>query len=84
MNLAKLFIIHAIVTFAAGAVLIVAPDLIPRAVNIHVDPSSYLVCYLLGTCELSLAVLSYSSRTLKEVNGLRIYYGFYKTVTRTN
>ena len=72
MNVAKLLLIHAIVTFAAGVVLLVAPDLIPRTVGIRVDSGVYLVCYLLGTSEMGLATLSYSSRTLKDAQGLRV------------
>lgn len=72
MNVAKLLLIHAIVTFAAGVVLLVAPDLIPRTVGIRVDSGVYLVCYLLGTSEMGLATLSYSSRTLKDAQSLRV------------
>ena len=72
MNVAKLLFIHAIVTFAAGVVLFVAPDLIPRSVGIRITSSVYLVCYLLGTSELGLATLSYYSRTLKDAQSLRV------------
>jgi len=72
MNLVKLLLIHAIVTFAAGVVLLVAPDLIPRTVGIRITSSVYLVCYLLGTSELGLATLSYYSRTLKDAQSLRV------------
>jgi multisubunit Na+/H+ antiporter MnhC subunit len=63
MNLVKLLLIHAIVTFAAGVVLLVAPDLIPRTVGIRITSSVYLVCYLLGTSELGLAPFVWSNQT---------------------
>lgn len=72
MNLSKLLLIHAALTFAAGAVLIAAPAAIPSAVGIHVDPSAYLVCYLLGSSELGLAVLSFLSRRLEDANAVRV------------
>ena len=72
MNLTKLLIIHAIATLAAGIALIVTPDLIPSAVDIHIDPSAYLVCYLLGTSELAIAFLSYYSKELKDTKALRL------------
>jgi hypothetical protein len=72
MNLTKLLIIHAIVTLAAGIALIVAPDLIPSAVDIHIDPSAYLMCYLLGASELGIAFLSYYSKDLDDTQALRL------------
>lgn len=67
-----LLAIHAAVTFSAGVVLIVAPDLIPKAVGIHIDPSAYLIVYLLAAAELSLATLSWVGRTLTDVKSLRV------------
>src|SRR5215217_4552308 len=72
MNLARLLIIHAIITFAAGVVLIVAPERIPQAVNIRMEPQAFLLCYLLGSAELALAFLSFYSRTLTDVKSLRL------------
>lgn len=72
MNLNRLFIIHAIVTFAAGVVLIAAPEKIPNTVGIHIDQQAYFLCYLLGSAELALAFLSYFSRTLTEYKSLRL------------
>jgi hypothetical protein len=70
MNLARLFVLHALVTFAAGIVLIAAPGLIPSFVGIRVNPPEYLLCYLLGAAEISLAVLSYYGRSLTDSNAL--------------
>ena len=53
-----LFAAHAIVTAAAGAVLIVAPAAIPAAVGIDLPREANLVAYLLGAMELAVAVLS--------------------------
>jgi hypothetical protein len=72
MNLHILLAIHAAVTFAAGVVLIAAPDLIPSAVGIRIDPGSYLMCYLLAASELSLAALSWGGRTLTDMKSLRV------------
>jgi hypothetical protein len=71
-NLHRLLIVHAFITFAAGVVLIVAPAQIPKAVDIHIERSAYLVCYLLGSAELALAFLSYYSRRLTDLKGLRL------------
>lgn len=72
MNFRKLLIIHALVTFAAGVVLIVKPAFIPSLVGIQLNFSSYLVCYLLAASELSLAFLSFAGRTLKDPKAIRI------------
>ncbi len=72
MNLRKLLIIHALITFAAGIVLIFSPQLIPGTVGIQIDPKANLLCYLLGTSEVSMAVLSYYSTTLKDTKALRL------------
>jgi hypothetical protein len=72
MNLSKLLLIHAALTFAAGVVLILAPSAIPGAVGIHVEPTAYLVCYLLGSSELGLAFLSFFSRSLTDASTMRL------------
>ncbi len=71
-NLRILFAVHAALTFAAGVVLIVAPELIPSAVGIHIELGAYLICYLLAAAELSLAVLSWGGRTLSDEKALRV------------
>jgi hypothetical protein len=72
MNLPRLFIIHAIITFAAGFALIFAPGMIPASVGIHLEPSAYLICYLLGAAELSIGVLSIYGSSLRHSDPLRI------------
>ena len=37
--------IHALVTLAAGIVLVAAPRAIPSAVGIAIDPGAYLLCF---------------------------------------
>lgn len=72
MNLSKLCLAHAIITFAAGAVLIAAPALIPSTVGVHLNPSEYLVAYLLAGTELGLAALSYNGRNLRYLEVRRV------------
>ena len=67
-----LFAVHAILTGAAGVVLIVAPDSIPNAVGISLEPQAYLVCYLLAAAELGFATLSIGARTLTDSKALRL------------
>jgi hypothetical protein len=66
MNLKRLFIIHAIITFAAGIVLIVSPAAIPHTVDIGIQPDQNLLCYLLGAAELALAYLSFQARSIED------------------
>jgi hypothetical protein len=66
-----LFAVHAVITGAAGAVLVFAPEAIPRIVGIEIAPSSYLVCYLLAAAEFCIAVLSWGARALTDRNALR-------------
>lgn len=72
MNLTRLLIVHALVTLAAGVVLIVAPGLIPSSVHIRLSSDANLICYLLGACEISLAVLSYSGAKLRDAQAIRL------------
>lgn len=65
MNLSKLCLAHAIITFAAGVVLVAAPALIPSTVGVHLNPNEYLLAYLLAGTELGLAALSYNGRNLR-------------------
>lgn len=72
MNIARLLVIHGIVTLAAGIVLVVAPGMIPGAVGVEVDPSAYLVSYLLGAAEMAIAVLSFGAARLTDSHALRL------------
>ena len=59
MTLRILLVIHAFITFAAGIVLVVAPEAIPRVIGIHLAPGTFLICYLLAGAEFSIAFLSF-------------------------
>ncbi|HTK37519.1 MAG TPA: hypothetical protein VL325_03410 [Pyrinomonadaceae bacterium] len=72
MNLSRLLLIHAIIVFAAGFVLIVAPGTIPAVVGVRVDPTAYLICYLLGAAQLSIGVLSLYGSSPRQGDSTRI------------
>ena len=72
MTLRLLFTIHAILTFAAGIVLVAAPGAIPGMIGIHVEPKAYLLCYLLAAMEFGVAALSWGARTITDAKALRI------------
>ncbi|WP_018626306.1 hypothetical protein [Niabella aurantiaca] len=67
-----LFIVHALVTFAAAVVLIAAPAAIPGAVDIKMGQDQFLLCYFLGAAELAIAYLSFQSRKITDAKALRI------------
>ena len=72
MALRILFIVHAVVTFAAGIVLIIFPAAIPATMDIAMESNAFLVCYLLGASEIALAFLSFGSRNIVDVKSLRL------------
>lgn len=72
MNLKRLLLVHAIITFAAGIVLIVSPKIIPKTVGIEISTSQNLLSYLLGTAEIALAYLSFCARKISDIKGLRL------------
>jgi hypothetical protein len=72
MNLRRLLLVHALLTFAAGLVLIFLPGLIPGTVSIQLTKDQYLLCYFLGAAEIALAYLSFLSRKLIDVRSLRL------------
>jgi hypothetical protein len=69
-GLRTLLIIHGFVTLAAGIVLIVAPDLIPSAVGIRLEPGADLVAYLLAAAKIGFAVLSFGASRLPDTRAL--------------
>ncbi len=71
-NLRILLSVHAVLTLTAGVVLIVAPDLIPSAVGVSIEPQAYLISYLLAASELSLAALSWGGKSLSDPKALRL------------
>jgi hypothetical protein len=52
-----LLIIHGLITFAASIVLVIAPTVIPKTVNIDISGNEYLLSYFLGAAELAIAFL---------------------------
>ncbi len=58
MTLRILLVIHAVITFAAGIVLVAAPGAIPGTLGIALSPGSFLICYLLAGAEFAIAFLS--------------------------
>ncbi|HTK25899.1 MAG TPA: hypothetical protein VL327_05030 [Pyrinomonadaceae bacterium] len=72
MNLSRLLLIHAIIVFAAGFALIVAPGMIPAVVGVRIDPGAYLICYLLGAAELSIGVLSLYGSSPRKTDSLSV------------
>jgi hypothetical protein len=72
MTLRILFGIHAILTFAAGVVLVAAPGAIPGTVGMHIEPGAYLLCYLLAAAEFSVSALSWGARTITDARALRV------------
>jgi hypothetical protein len=72
MVLRLLFTVHAILTLAAGLVLIAAPAAIPHVVGVIVTPSAFLLCYLLAAAELCIAVISWGARNLIDPRAIRL------------
>lgn len=71
-GLRALLFVHGLVTAAAGAVLVVAPGLIPGAVGIHLDASANVLAYLLAAAEFGFAVLSFGGARLTDARALRL------------
>jgi hypothetical protein len=71
-GLRRLLVIHGFITLAAGVVLTAAPDLIPSAVGIRLEPSAYVVAYLLAGAEIGLAVLSFGGSRVTDPRALRL------------
>lgn len=71
IRLSILLTIHSVLTLAAAIVLIVYPAAIPGTVGITINRNQYLICYLLGACELGLAFLSFAARSWQDVKAIR-------------
>src|SRR5690348_2053969 len=65
-------VIHAVITLAAGVVLIIAPQAIPHTVDITLPVKAQLLAYFLGAAEIAIAFLSYMARTIKDIHALSI------------
>jgi hypothetical protein len=72
MTFRVLLRLHAIVTCAAGVVLVIAPAAIPGTMGIHLATDAYLLCYLLAGAEFGLAVLSWGAATITDDRALRV------------
>lgn len=72
MNLHKLLTFHAIITLAAGLVLVFGPSVIPATVNIKMEQSQFLLCYFLAAAEFALAYLSYYGRKITDPQMMRL------------
>lgn len=72
MVLKILFTVHAIVTLAAGIVLMAAPAFIPSTVNIQLPKDAFLLSYFLGAAEIALAFLSFFAGRLKNAEAIRL------------
>jgi len=71
MNLSRLLTMHAIITFAAGSVLIFAPGFIPQTIALRIEPDAFFLSYLLGAGEIAIAFLSFTARNFKDLQALR-------------
>jgi len=71
-GLRTLLLVHGFITLAAGVVLAVAPGLIPGTVGVHLEPSAYLMAYLLAGAEFGLATLSFGGSRLTDPRALRL------------
>jgi len=71
-GLRALLVVHGCITLAAAIVLAVAPGLIPGLVGIQLEPSAYVLAYLLAGAEFGLAVLSFGGSRVSDVRALRL------------
>lgn len=67
----RVLLAHAVITAAAGLVLIVRPKAIPAAVGIPLTPDAFLLSYLLAAAEWGFAVLSWLGARMQDSAGLR-------------
>jgi hypothetical protein len=72
VTLRLLLAFHAVVTFAAGVVLVAAPEAIPSAVGLHIGKEAYMVSYLLAAMEFGVAALSWGARSITDAHALRV------------
>jgi hypothetical protein len=68
MTLRLLFGVHAILTLAAGIVLVAAPGAIPGAVGVQIERGAYRLCYLLAASEFGIAALSWGARAITDLS----------------
>jgi hypothetical protein len=71
-SLSRLLMVHGAITLAAGIVLAIAPGLIPSTIAIQLQPSAYVLAYLLSGAEIGFAVLSFGGARLTGTHALRL------------
>jgi len=71
-GLRAVLVIHGFITASAGIVLTIAPGLIPGIVGIQLEPSGYVLAYLLAGAEFGFAVLSFGGSRLTDFRTLRL------------
>lgn len=67
-----IFLIHGVVTVAAGVVLALLPATIPQTVGIETEPSGYLLAYLLAAAQLGIGALSIGAARLSDPAAIRL------------
>ena len=71
-RLRALLVVHGFITATAAIVLTVAPSLIPGLVGIYLEPSAYVLAYLLAVAEVGFSVLSFGGSGLTDARALRL------------
>jgi hypothetical protein len=71
-RLRALLVVHGFITATAAIVLTVAPSLIPGLVGIYLEPSAYVLAYLLAGAEVGFSVLSFGGSGLTDARALRL------------
>lgn len=71
MNLSRLFILHAVVTLAAGLALVLVPNAIPSTVGVRLEPGQFIIAYLLAGAEFGAAYLSFVAARITDRAALR-------------
>jgi hypothetical protein len=71
-GLRALLVVHGCITLAAAIALTAAPGLIPGVVGIVLEPSAYVLVYLLAGAEFGFAVLSFGGSRLTDARALRL------------
>jgi hypothetical protein len=72
MLLRAVFVVHGLITLAGAVVLTVFPKAIPSVVGIELQRPEYLLVYLVGAAELSVAVLSFGATRITDPAALRL------------
>jgi hypothetical protein len=65
-------IVHAVITLAAGVVLIATPGIIPSTAGIDLPGNAVLLAYFLGAAEIAIAFLSFGASKIREIQALML------------